>query len=172
MCNSFRLPSIRRLAAKRVRQSIREALAGEHSYASGRMGQLWERSLALASSMRSFDRLERAGLVRVRQEADVDATIESMCGDCFDPKANPDIRPSKLERELGEFIARIERDGVIGLVAEYRVSETDEWEIADSLWGIEGGMSDAHYRESFDDVYRSAVDSLRNALRERCPMCG
>jgi len=65
--------------------------------------------------------------------------------------------------------ARAERDGVWGLVAQYRVSKSDDWEDADSCWGFVGddGREIAGYAI---DLARSALKALADA--PTCPTCG
>ena len=63
-------------------------------------------------------------------------SIEDLEGDTYNPKANPDIPEERLKRERAEFAARIEREGVWGLIAQCR--GTHGWETVDSCFGFVG----------------------------------
>ena len=49
---------------------------------------------------------------------DYDSTVDDLAGDCYDPKANPDMDPKTLEIEFKRFKQRVEMDGVVGYVLE------------------------------------------------------
>lgn len=140
-------------------------------------------ALYQAVTLDQFETLEDIGLVRFRWIPDEDFIIENLEGDCFDPACNPDVRPCDLERRRKEFHATIDRDGVWGLVGEYRLlplhhgagdivpyySEDEEpgWETGESIWGLVG--QDAHIYIA--DIANETMDNLRSALRDRCVSC-
>lgn len=92
----------------------------------------------------AWETAEESGLVRLRVEPDDVCDLDNLLGDCFDPTANPDIKPERLEREKQHEIDRIDRDGVWGVIGEYKSSvcptcgRGGEWEQADSCWGFVG----------------------------------
>jgi hypothetical protein len=49
------------------------------------------------------------GKVRLRVVPDKMCSLEDLEGDCFNPKANPDIPASHLQRDRAEFIAKVNR---------------------------------------------------------------
>lgn len=69
---------------------------------------------------------------------DMYADINDLMGDSYDPKVNPEINPRKLEEQKNEFIERVNRDGVWGLVSQYKCPTCQEWIDADSCWGFIG----------------------------------
>jgi len=85
-----------------------------------------------------WEKAEAAGLVRLTLEPDIDADLADLAGDCFNPDANPTIQPHILEREYQEFVDRVNRDGVWGVIGEYKCPCCDHWTVADSCWGFVG----------------------------------
>lgn len=108
--------------------------------------------------------LESVGLVQLTWEADEYATIEDLEGDCFNPQANPDMDPAQLAEERREFIRTVEREGVWGLCGEYRLSEEDDWQHADSVWGLVG--DDDFYVPDIKAATLDAFDKARAAAAE------
>lgn len=106
------------------------------------------------------------GLVRLRIEPDEICDLDNLLGDGFDPKHNPDIPAAKLAKEREEYVEKIDRDGVWGIIGEYWDGEA--WQVADSVWGFVGD----DYRDSgWDtDIMRSTLDAF--ATLEHCPTCG
>ena len=94
--------------------------------------------------------------VRLRVVWDDCSQLDDLLGDCFNPRVNPDIQPSRLEREREQEIARIEREGVVGIVTEYWT--VSGWEQADSCYGFVGN----DWRASGYDI-----DAMSVALRAR-----
>ena len=85
------------------------------------------------------ERWEQAGdSVRLRIEPDLDADFDNLAGDSFNPDANPDIQPHILERQEKEFLDQVNREGVYGIIGEYRCPCCGEWNQADSCWGFVG----------------------------------
>lgn len=54
----------------------------------------------------------------------------------FNPKANPDVHPARLERDLQQFRDKVNRDGVWCVIGEY--FDGEEWQHADSCFGFVG----------------------------------
>ena len=102
------------------------------------------------------------GLVRIVEHPDEFCSdIDDLLGDSFTPRHNPDIKPEILERERQEQIARVERDGIWGYVAEFW--DGSAWEHADSIWGF---ISDDFASSGYEpDLMQSALDAL-NAGQE------
>jgi len=99
-----------------------------------------------------------------------DATVrdlDDVYGDTFNPKANPDIQPSRMARDRKEAEETLERHGVVGLVGQYATNdEADEddpddspnWTTADSCWGFVG--NDAEDNGYDDDIRSATLDAL------------
>jgi hypothetical protein len=75
--------------------------------------------------------------VRLLIQPDNDADLEFLEGDCFNPEVNK-INPETLKRQEKEFIDKINRDGVWGIVSEVKCLCCGEWTQADSCWGFVG----------------------------------
>ena len=139
---------------------------------------------------KQFNALADAGFVRIRIMPDDDADYGNLARDCFNPKANSDIRPALLAKREDEFKARISHDGVWGIVGEYTLQECDDscgyhnsnsdvylgdsncrctFEHADSCFGFVGD----DWKESgyLEDIMQSTISALRKALQGRCPCC-
>ncbi|MEN6534494.1 MAG: hypothetical protein ABFD89_12575 [Bryobacteraceae bacterium] len=92
----------------------------------------------------AWEKAEDAGLVRLRVEPDESTDLDNLLGDVFNPEANPDIDPKRLEQEKQHEIDRINRDGVWGVIGEYKAAvcpacgRGGNWEHADSCWGFIG----------------------------------
>jgi len=98
--------------------------------------------------------------VRIVAMPDEFRDFDDLAGDCFDPNANPDVNPNRLEREKREFIDRIERDGVWGFRAE--CWNGAEWIETDSIWGFVG---DDFIGSCYDDdLIESALVALSECL--------
>lgn len=98
--------------------------------------------------------------LRVRIVPDNDADMDNLMGDTFNPKANPDIPKARMDRERAEFVARVERDGVYGIVGE--VWDGERWEHVDSCWGFVGDdWKDSGYLE---DCMSATVDAYNAQL--------
>jgi len=112
-----------------------------------------------------WDKLKNAGIVRARFIPDEFATFDDLCGDTYNPKANPDISADQLAKEKRAFRSLVAREGVFGYVSEYW--NGDAWMHADSVWGFVG--EDAHgYAQDIEsgaiaaarDFYKSAPGKL------------
>lgn len=128
--------------------------------------QGWHASMALhcAKAQEAFDDLGEE-CVRIRVEPDECADMDSLKGDCFNPRVNPDVPRGRLEREEKAFEEKVEREGVWGFIAEYFDPRTETWEHADSCWGFVGDRDawDAGY--AYDGM-RAAVDAYQKAKHE------
>jgi len=108
----------------------------------------------------------RRGNVRLRLVPDEATSVEDLEGDCFSPKANPNVPASRLERDREEFIAKVSREGVWGIVGEYFDGEV--WQHADSCFGFVGDdWKDSGYDT---DIMRATLNAARDARVCRC--CG
>jgi hypothetical protein len=92
----------------------------------------------------AWEKAEDAGLVRLRIEPDDQYDLEDLLGDCYNPEVNTDIPPERLEQERQWEVDRIDRDGVWGVIGEYRADvcpacgRGGEWKHGDSCWGFVG----------------------------------
>jgi len=101
----------------------------------------------------------KGGQVRLRTVPDDTGSLDDLEGDCFNPKANPTVPPSRLHREREEFIAKINADGVWGVIGEYFDGET--WQHADSCFGFVG---DDWKHSGYDtDIMHATLTAPRNA---------
>src|ERR1700693_6591303 len=93
-------------------------------------------------------------------------SLEDLEGDGFNPKANPDISASKLQRDREVFIAKVNREGVWGVIGEY--FDGEQWRHADSCFGFVGDdWKDSGYDT---DIMRATLDESSGARDCRC--CG
>lgn len=127
-----------------------------------------ESVLRCARAWVAFREAHDKGLVRLLYVADDDGSsalewLEQDAGDMAQGNSRSWEATRKQER------ARAERDGVWGLVAQYRVSEHEDWEDADSCWGFVGedGRGVMYYAI---DLARAALNALADA--PTCPTCG
>jgi hypothetical protein len=107
------------------------------------VGENASAALSAARSRVAFRDLEADGLARIRVEADTDVDVSWMD-----------------ECQLAEW------DGTAyGTIAEYRLSEDDEWIDVDSCWGHIGytDPSDPDENCYVDDHYRAIVEAVENA---------
>lgn len=118
------------------------------------------------TTQRKWDDLisREVGTVRLRTEPDTIVDIDDLAGDCYDPKANPDIQPHVLAREYMEFVELVNREGLYGLIGEYWNGE--EWVNAGSCWGFVGD----DYGGYEYDIMNAAIDGFNE--QEHCPCCG
>ncbi len=108
--------------------------------------------------------------VRLRLVPDECATLADLEGDSYNPKVNEDISPAKLKKERKEFIDRINRDGVWGIVGEYRINSNEEWVIADSCFGFVG---DDWKDSGYDiDIMSTTLEARTEAMGDVCAHCG
>lgn len=106
------------------------------------------------------------GHVRLRVLLDETCHVEDLEGDTFNPKANPNIPASRLERERKEFVEKVNANGVWGIVGEYFDGET--WRHADSCFGFVG---DDWKNSGYDtEIMRATLDAAKDVRVCRC--CG
>lgn len=167
--NTQKLASTQKRIAKARRALLAERLSTSSTYCPESLGRAIEWSDERVAMLRVWDRLERAGLVRMNQEPDTDSSVDDLAGDTFNDSHADSIpggmRALKAQRK--EFLRKVETYGAIGLVGEYRIDEDSPWIQGDSLWSIEGWISESEARECFADLYESTIEALREAIRER-----
>jgi hypothetical protein len=78
------------------------------------------------------------GLCRIVMIQDDDYNFEDLCGDCYKPEACPDIEVTTLARQKRAFRARVNREGVWGVILQCRPDPTCEWVDVESVWGLVG----------------------------------
>lgn len=111
--------------------------------------------------------------VRVRIEPADDVDMDDLKGDMFNRRANPDIPEQVMRREEKAFEELVNREGVWGIISEYRDPNTGKWEHADSCWGFVGvsGVHDSGYdTDCMDqalDAHADAWDRYRGTLTIR-----
>jgi hypothetical protein len=106
------------------------------------------------------------GNVRLRIVPDDICSLEDLEGDLFNPRANPGISDSRLQRDREVFIAKVNREGVWGVVGEY--FDAEDWQHADSCFGFIG---DDWKHSGYDtDIMRATLDAAKDARVCRC--CG
>ena len=128
---------------------------------------LYNAKTRLAWVEREYDELDepKAGQVRLQVLPDELSTFEDLAGDVYNPKVNDNIQLSRLQREEKQFMERVNRDGVYGLVGEY--FDGEKWQHADSCWGFVGG----DWRNSGTDT--DIMDATLDAAKaiKTCPTC-
>ena len=106
----------------------------------------------------------KRGDVRLRVVPDELCSLDDLEGDCFNPKANPDIPTSRLERDRQEFIEKVNAEGVWGIIGEYFDGEA--WQHADSCFEFVG---DDWKHSGYDtDIMRETLDAAHNIKVCRC----
>lgn len=123
-------------------------------------------ALSNARTDHAFRLAEDAGLVRIRVQDDPYTTPEDIEGDMYNPRANPDISPARLERERKAFVETFNREGAVGVVGEYATPD-GTWEHGDSVWGMLGNDTE----HCLCDVKAATLAAFRSAMRKRCPCC-
>jgi hypothetical protein len=108
----------------------------------------------------------KRGNVRLRLVPDETCSFEDLESDCFNPETNPDIPASRLQRDREEFIAKVNRDGVWGIIGEY--FDGEKWQHADSCFGF--GGDDWKYSGYDTGIMRATLDAARDVRVCRC--CG
>lgn len=122
-----------------------------------KLGQPAKIAFMYAKTRIEFNRLESSGLARLITKPDDCPDLSFLDQDCF-----ADVRKSEYERA--------NRDGVCGLIGEYRVDKHSPWIEADAVWGFIGDdWKDSGYDA---DIMRSTIDQLNDTLQHVCPTCG
>lgn len=161
---------------RKIRHKV---MTSGHSYGSGSAVTQWIYAQQLATLIDLWERLENADLVRLRTPFDeAGFSWEDLEGDMFDVELNADSVPGgerTIKAQQKAFRERAERDGVGGIVGEYRTKPDGKWEHGGSCWGIVFGdyrdLNDPFENEIAGDVMSETIDALRDALRDRCPCC-
>lgn len=117
-------------------------------------------ALRVAKTLERWDDLEAAGLVRLRAEPEYENYFDVY----GEPEGYTDIhgRYHSPEQERQEIVDQIERDGCWCIFADYRASEDDEWEWADSI-GMNVGYPDplSPFENWYvPDLMQSAIGSI------------
>lgn len=100
------------------------------------------------------------GPYRIVEVPDTDFDFENLCGDCYNPTANPDIDPAELKRQKAEFADLVNREGVFGYVLEKWNPEVGKgFEHVNSCWGFVG-----QYSETKDKFKHYIVEELKNQI--------
>lgn len=86
----------------------------------------------------------RLGLLRFRAIEDHNWSFEDLCGDTYNPQANPDIPLAQLKKEKEAFRSRVRNWGVWGVAVEVRANSLAAWRQPDeqepsAIWGFVGG---------------------------------
>lgn len=111
-----------------------------------------------AKSRARFDALEAAGVVRLRVEAD-----ELLYDDSYIDTWTS-IPLVERERERRETWARIEREGVWGVCAEY-LDPVDGWTPTDAVWGFVGDdWKDSGHDGDLRDAAVEAFEAIDTGL--------
>jgi hypothetical protein len=105
------------------------------------------------------------GSVRLQVKPDDCVLLDDLFGDTFNPKANPEIPLTRMEREKQAEIDRVNRDGVWGVIGEY--FDGEKWQHADSCWGFIG----EDWKDSGYDVDIMAQTLGAASKIETCPTC-
>jgi len=131
-----------------------------------RLGWVAVSALDAARVKADFDDATGKGLVRLKVVPDDAYEIDDLAGDTFNPKANPNIPPARLERERKAFAESVDRNGVWGIVGEY--FDGEQWQHGDSVWGFVGeNWQDSGYDR---DVMALTLDALHRV--KLCSTCG
>lgn len=113
---------------------------------------------------------EFGDLVRLVAVPDECCSLDDLKGDCFDFEASGYTGTrAQLAREEKEFEENVARNGVYGLVGQYRTSEdSEDWIDADSCFGFIGtdniGCRDSSFGGYEFDLMSETCEALRNAL--------
>ena len=101
------------------------------------------------------------GVWRIVEHFDQDADLENLKGDCFNPKHNPDIDPTKLKQDELEFEDLVNREGAFGYVLEkWNPAPGVGFEHVDSCWGFVG-----QYSETEEKFNHYIVDDLKSQIK-------
>ena len=115
-----------------------------------------------AHILEQWEQAESLELVRLRIEPDEMVDLDDLLGDMYNPDVNPDIEPEKLEQEKKWELDRIDRDGVWGVIGEYKCPICGHWVQVDSCWGFVGD----DWKESGYDI-----DIMAETLEQAKTVC-
>lgn len=110
----------------------------------------------------AWDRLECSDLVKLEVEPDESADLSWL--DQSDEEMG-----RGFERGAKKQLDRANTYGVCGLVGYYRPSPNGDWLVGDSCWGF---IDDDYKGSGHDnDIKAQTIETLKAALRQRCPHC-
>ena len=95
--------------------------------------------------------------VRLITRPDEMCSMDDLKGDTFNRAANPEIPESRMAREEKAFEELVEREGVYGLIGEYKCPCCGHWEHGDSCWGFVGN----DYGGYEYDIMQATLDALK-----------
>jgi hypothetical protein len=104
--------------------------------------------------------------VRLRIVPDETCSLEDLGGDCFNPRVNPNVPTSRLERDRKEFIEKVNTEGVCGIVGEF--FDGERWQHADSCFGFIG--EDWKHSGYDTDIMQATLNAAQEVRVCRC--CG
>lgn len=111
-----------------------------------------------------------AGLVRLCIVPDDSSRdLDDLIGDMGNPVDWPGGQRA-LNATRKKAIQAINTNGVYGIIGQYRPIPHSEWISADSIWGC-AGYNDLTECDYNWDIMAQTLDTLRAALRARCPLC-
>jgi len=148
---------IQRYMLDEIRDSLKHP---EWSYGSNRLK--WCRRNATVKA--KFEHIESVGLVRLVWDYDECVHYDDLAGDCFN-ESNADHIPGglrALKAQEKEFKSKIEQDGVWVLRGEYRLSDSDEWEHADSCGGFVGQDDNGYEPDIMEETMRQLITALKS----------
>lgn len=168
--NRINLPSIRRAALKALKSN---KWASGYRTGTPPLVAAFECRLREISTRSQWEALEDAGLVRLDIVPDYDIDLDNILGTCYDIDSvgRFDGGKRRLDKQREMEIDRINREGVWGVVGQYRLYDNDQWENANSCSGFVG----SEWKDSGCDmdIMAETVEALRDALKSRyCPRCG
>lgn len=114
--------------------------------------------------------IKEIGNYRLVERMDHVMELENLKGECFSPKANPDVSPEELKRDELVFEERVNDLGVYGYTLErWNPAVGVGWEVVDSCWGFVGSYSPnieefTHY--IVEELLSQIPDSERQASPE------
>jgi len=92
----------------------------------------------ITSDVKRVEAARVLGMFRVVLVEDETYSFEDLCGDMYNPEANPDVDVTVLARQKRAYRARVNRDGVYGSLAQVRNTPTGLWVTVESIWGFVG----------------------------------
>lgn len=117
---------------------------------------------ATGDDMKAVSAGYHLGVFRIVLVPDHSFNFDDLCGDMFNPEANPEIPVTTLARQKRAYRARVNREGVYGAVMQCRDTPTGEWVDIESVWALVG---DDFIGSGYDiDFLTMADDWLRTKL--------
>ena len=141
LTTTLELPAVKRAGTRAVQKLLRDRLTSGHSYSPVSLAKAAEYAREAAAVDHVWARLEAAGLVRLEVRPDEDCSLDDLAGDTYDVELNKDTVPGgerTIVAQRKAFEEQVERDGVYGVVGQYRPSPEGKWVTADSCWGMVG----------------------------------